>query len=332
MLEHGGKLYEAAQRYGIPVSDWLDLSTGINPDGWHVPDNLPDTVWSQLPQEEDGLLTAAQQYYQCDAVLAVAGSQAAIQALPYLRPHSRVGVLSPAYAEHAHAWRQAGHDIIVLDARTISESLPTLDVLVIINPNNPSCDTFPPLQLLDWHSQLIQHGGWLIVDEAFMDPTPENSLTHLYPKSGLIILRSIGKFFGLAGLRVGFVITEQTLLQQLATRLGPWPIAHASRYIAQLALEDRDWQQQTIQSLTKAGQRLRRLLSDAGLTPDGGCSLFQWVTTDRATQIHHYLAEHGILTRLFSSPTSLRFGLAKTEQDWQRLQNTLQAMPIKDIS
>jgi len=326
MLEHGGNLHAASQKYNIPVTDWLDLSTGINPNGWPVPTTFPADVWSQLPQQNDGLVSAAQDYYHCESLIAVAGSQAAIQALPYCRSISRVGILTPAYAEHAYAWQQAGHEVIQLDVDTITNTIDQLDVLVIINPNNPSAEQFSAEQLLSWHQQLADKGGWLIVDEAFIDSEPEHSLAKHCPLTGLLVLRSLGKFFGLAGLRVGFVLAETTLLKQLADRLGPWPIAHASRYVAQLALQDKMWQQQCRHDLSEQGKRLQQLLASVGLNPHGSCTLFQWVKTSKAAFIHQSLAQRGILTRSFSTPSSLRFGLPKTEANWQRLEIALQQL------
>ncbi len=331
MLEHGGKLNSIARRYDIPLESWLDLSTGINPNGWPVPDSLPSSVWSELPQNDDNLLHTARHYYQCDSLLAVAGSQVAIQSLPYCRPRSRVGVLSLAYAEHQYAWQIAGHEIISLNSADIDDQLATLDVLIIINPNNPTGHLFSQKQLHDWHQQLAQHGGWLIIDEAFIDVTPENSLSQHCPQAGLIVLRSIGKFFGLAGLRIGFVLAERSLLNLLAERLGPWPIATASRYITQLALADIQWQYDSRQSLPQISQRLSHLLSSNGLTQLSGCALFQWVQTTDAEQLHQKLAQQGIYTRLFTQPNSLRFGLAKTTQDWQRLNVALQELTVGPI-
>ncbi|MCF6199662.1 MAG: threonine-phosphate decarboxylase, partial [Hyphomicrobiaceae bacterium] len=136
MLEHGGRLQEAAKRYKIPLADWLDLSTGINPNGWPVPP-IPATCWERLPEEQDGLLAAAQDYYGTDYLLPVAGSQAAIQMLPTLFTHSRVGIIDPGYGEHHHAWQQMGHEVQRLSPELMHEQLDTLDVLVIIHPNNP---------------------------------------------------------------------------------------------------------------------------------------------------------------------------------------------------
>ena len=315
MLEHGGKLLAAAARYSIEAADWLDLSTGINPAGWPVP-AVPPEVWQRLPEQEDGLVDAAAAYYGSAAVLPVAGSQAAIQALPRLRAASRVGVPHPAYAEHAYAWRAAGHAVAAWDA---AMGVDALDVLVLVHPNNPAGQTYSRAELLDWHARMAARGGWLVVDEAFIDATPTESLADVCPRPGLIILRSLGKFFGLAGARVGFVLAEPTLLAALNKLLGPWAVSAPSRWVARAALADTAWQQAARAALPAAGARLAALLRDHGLAPSGGTALFQWVRTADAAAWHERLARQGILTRLFADPPSFRFGLPQHETDWARL-------------
>lgn len=323
MLEHGGRLHSAASRYGIPLADWIDLSTGINPNGWPVP-QLPAKVWQRLPEDDDELLDAARQYYQNSSLLPVAGSQAAIQTLPLLRGPSRVGVLQPAYAEHAAGWRRAGHQLFVVDEHQIDAKLDQLDVLIIINPNNPTGRLWPRQQLLAWHQRLSHRGGWLIVDEAFIDViADEYSLSSLPVRQGLIVLRSVGKFFGLAGIRCGFVIAEPAVLNTLQERLGPWAISYPGRYVAALALSDRPWQLATAESLKRQGLRLFQLLAASGWHPAGGCALFQWIKTDQAPALHERLARQGILTRLFDEPSSLRFGLPAHEAGWRRLEQAM---------
>jgi len=322
MLEHGGRLHEAARHYAIPPQDWLDLSTGINPRGWPVP-TLPPETWQRLPEDDDGLEQAARDYYRCASLLPVAGSQAALQALPMLRTPCRVGIIAPGYAEHAQAWARAGHEVVGLSPEDIPCTLDTLDALLIINPNNPTAHRFYPAQLLDWHARLAPRGGWLVVDEAFMDATPELSLAPYSPRPGLMVLRSLGKFFGLAGARVGFVLAEPALLEGLRERLGPWSLAHPSRHVARLALQDASWQAATRACLTRDTARLTRLLAAHGLAPHGGCALFQWVKTKDAGRIHDQLARCGILVRRFESPASLRFGLPGEEAAWQRLETVL---------
>lgn len=330
MLEHGGRLRQAAGHYGIPISDWLDLSTGINPNGWPVP-GIPAACWQRLPEDDDDLLAAARAYYQNDTLLPVAGSQAAIQTLPRLRPACRVGVLHPAYAEHAAGWQKAGHQLMTVEADSLDRQLDLLDVLILINPNNPTGQLWTPARLLDWHAKLHRRGGWLIVDEAFMDGMPGYSLTNLPVRPGLIVLRSIGKFFGLAGIRCGFVVAEPDLLARLAETLGPWTISHPGRFVAAQALADRGWQQQTAAALQRQGLRLRQLLADSGWPPQGGCHLFQWLTTAAAAEMHARLAEQGVLTRLFHSPASLRFGLPGNETGWRRLSAALSHPAVKQL-
>jgi cobalamin biosynthetic protein CobC len=177
--------------------------------------------------------------------------------------------------------------------------------------------------LLGLHAQLAARGGWLVVDEAFIDAAPEHSLASVCPRPGLIVLRSLGKFFGLAGARVGFVLAEQNVLQPLAERLGPWPLAAPSRYAAALALRDTGWQCAARKSLSLASQRLAELLRTHGLSPSGGSSLFQWVCCADAASVHEQLAQQGILTRLFEAPSSLRFGLPCDEVQWARLDEAL---------
>ena len=210
-------------------------------------------------------------------------------------------------------------------------------MLVVINPNNPTGKIFSIETLLNWHQQLSIKGGWLIVDEAFMDVTPERSLLSSGIKPGLIVLRSLGKFFGLAGVRCGFVITDKALLQRIATKLGPWSLTGPTRYIAMQALEDSDWQNKTREQLTNAGVRLHQILKEHGLTPVGGTALFQWLTHPKAKEIYQACASQGILIRYFEkqastksnicehevSLPSLRFGLPEKEEQWQRLINVL---------
>lgn len=322
MLEHGGRLLRAAQRYGIAPADWLDLSTGINPEAWPVP-AIPARAWHRLPEDDDGLVAVAREYYGAAESLAVAGSQAAIQALPWLRARSRVGVLAPGYAEHAHAWRQAGHAVELRSGEELFEQAGRYDVIVLIHPNNPGGDRYPREALLELHAQLAARGGWLLIDEAFMDATPEASLCADSERDGLVVLRSVGKFFGLAGARAGFVCAAPALLSALRERLGPWTLSGPSRHAVRLALADRDWQTRMRARLRSQGARLADALSAHGLAPSGGCAFFQWRCCQDAAELHEALARRGILTRLFDAPHSLRFGLPGDDAAYARLSAAL---------
>ena len=322
MLEHGGRLRKAALQYGIAQEDWLDLSSGLAPWPWPIPP-ISLRAWARLPETDDGLEQAACDYYGAAQVLPVPGSQAAIQLLPRLRRAGKVGVLSPCYAEHAEAWRRAGYIVREVLEQEVDFFLDSLDVLVVVNPNNPTGLSLTPQRLLDWHARLAERGGWLVVDEAFMDNTPHLSLASQANQVGLIVLRSFGKFFGLAGVRLGFVLAERKLLKLLAEQVGPWAVSGPTRELGQVCLRDSAGHTYQRQRCEDASQRLFRLLEQYGLRPQGGCALFQWLISDHAEQLHEFMAQRGILLRLFVHDSSLRFGLPGTDADWLRLEQAL---------
>lgn len=318
LLPHGGRVREAAARYGIAAADWLDLSTGISPRSVPLP-AIPAQAWQRLPEAEDGLEAAARSYYQTEHLLPVAGSQAAIQALPQLRAPCNVAVLAPAYAEHAAAWQRAGHRVTPLPAEALLTAADTHEVLVLVNPCNPTAAVFSPEMLRAAHTRLATRGGWLVVDEAFIDATPALSLASESPRTGLVVLRSVGKFFGLAGARVGFVCAAPALLQVLAGRLGPWAVNGPARWVVQAALQDVAWQAGQRDWLARQSQRLAALLCAHSIRPSRSTAFFHYWRNAGAHALHTALCRHGILTRYFESPEALRIGLPADEAGFARL-------------
>jgi len=331
MLEHGGNLCDAALLFERPVSEWLDLSTGINPCGYPAPAPSAN-AWHRLPETDPALALAAQRYYGAPSMLAVAGTQAAIQALPRLRAQwsaqpgssARIVVAAPSYAEHAHHWARHGHAMTEVPYADLDAHVDRADVVVVCNPNNPTGAVVPPLCLLDWAARLAARGGWLIVDEAFGDTTPADSVAAASGQPGLIVLRSVGKFFGLAGLRLGFVAARHDLLEALADLLGPWPVSGPAQEIAVQALSDIDWQARVRRQLLDSGARLQTLLDHHGIDATGS-ALFQW-WPERAPELFwRHMAERGIWVRLFTGAArGIRLGLPPDEAGWLRLETALQ--------
>ncbi|SDV49691.1 threonine-phosphate decarboxylase CobD [Chitinasiproducens palmae] len=309
MLEHGGRLRRAAQHYGIPLPDWLDLSTGIAP--WVYPLPQIDTRhWQRLPEDDDGLVEAACAAYGAPHVLPLPGSQAAIQALPTLFTPQPIAVLAPSYAEHAHQWQRAGHTLAPFsDAAGLAQRMASCNIVVMVQPNNPTGWHLGRDALRQVAAELAGRDGLLVVDEAFIDADPALSLAPFSASRGLLVLRSLGKFYGLAGARVGFACGEPILLARLREAIGPWPVNGPARWVATAALRDATWQRNNGQRLRQASQRLAMLLRAHGLTPDGGTPLFQWLRHPQAQAIHAALARRGVLTRCYADPASLRFGL-----------------------
>jgi cobalamin biosynthetic protein CobC len=330
MLEHGGNLRAASQRFGQPAEGWLDLSTGINPH-WYQAAAPGADAWHRLPEADPELALAACAFYGAPLMLPVAGTQAAIQALPRLRAQSRVIVAAPSYAEHAHQWAGHGHALRQVTYAELDDAqfdVATCDVLVVCNPNNPTGATIAPPRLLAWAEQLAARGGWLIVDEAFGD-TGEGkdgnlSVAAYSDRPGLIVLRSVGKFFGLAGVRLGFVAAQPPLLQALANLLGPWSISGPAQQIGRAALQDRAWQNAMRIRLQDDGARLRALLAHHRIAASG-CALFQWWPEKQPQAFWQHMAERGIWVRLFEQAArGIRLGLPPDEAGWQRLMQALE--------
>ncbi|WP_029654204.1 threonine-phosphate decarboxylase CobD [Marinobacter daepoensis] len=340
--EHGGQLQAAVRRWNIPRAHWLDLSTGINPVPWPVPD-IPPEVWHRLPEQDDGLEEIIRAWAGAPdsaCCLPVAGSQAAIMALPAVRARlhgrGRVAVPVPGYREHGHAWSRAGFEVIGIPQDVLEQEdlswLDSVDVVVWIQPNNPTGQILAPALLRAWHQRLQARAGWLIVDEAFIEGAPGFGLEPWAGGRGLILLRSLGKFFGLAGIRAGAVLAEAGLANQLACELGAWSVSGPTRYLMGKALADTGWQVDARARLQTERLRMEGLLKCAGLPSAGGTLLFQTVLHERAVDIEVGLARRGILVRSFDHPSALRFGLPPDELGWQRLSAALSELQRLNIS
>jgi cobalamin biosynthetic protein CobC len=337
-LTHGGNLLEIARRYNSSVNDWLDLSTGVSPFNYPV-GKLPESVWHALPQANDGLERAAQAYYKSRTEpIAVAGSQAAIKVLPsvisaHLGRRYTVALPRVGYKEHQRAWQdwanksqEQGNEcsLIYYQDKPTQVQVAASDVVVVINPNNPTGYQWPLAELDELRQQLTSKKSWLLVDEAFMDATPEQSLLAKKPDDRhLIVLRSVGKFFGLAGARVGFVFANDAILQSLGDSLGPWTVTGPSRWLVKQALADTAWQAQQQQRLISSGKRLHSLLKKYLNLPLVSHSLFTTVKTSKAEYFFEVFCEQRVLVRLCDEMDAIRLGLPGNEVDWQRLEYAL---------
>jgi cobalamin biosynthetic protein CobC len=237
-------------------------------------------------------------------------------------PPGRAVVLGPTYAEHARAAALYGH--VVSEATDVGE-LGGADLAIVVNPNNPDGRIVTKEALLACAGALRQRNGLLLVDEAFMDVGPiDTSLAGETERGNVVVLRSFGKFFGLAGLRLGVALAAPALVTRLRERLGPWAVSGPALAIGTAALADAAWIAATRASLAAAARRLDRLLYEEQLDVAGGTSLFRLVRTPAAPRLFDQLGRAGILVRRFvNEPTWLRFGLPGGEPQWQRLRAAL---------
>ncbi|WP_035690725.1 threonine-phosphate decarboxylase CobD [Azospirillum halopraeferens] len=325
---HGGDLDAARAAFPGAPEPWIDLSTGINPWPYPLPD-LPAEAWTRLPgaaAEERLRRTAARRYGAAgpDRVAAAPGSQALIQVLPRLRPPGRVAVAGPTYAEHARGWAAAGHAVATVAAVADAGDA---DVVVVVNPNNPDGRIVPPDEILAVAERQAARGGWLVVDEAFADVAPAASVAAAAgERQGLVALRSFGKFYGLAGVRLGFALAEPVLAAAVRAAVGPWAVAGPALAIGTAALEDDAWAQATRRRLADASAALDRRLTGGGLVVDGGTDLFRLIRDARAPALYRALGRAGILVRRFPDrPDLLRLGLPADEDAAVRLSDVVRA-------
>ncbi|MGO9356436.1 MAG: threonine-phosphate decarboxylase CobD [Xanthobacteraceae bacterium] len=327
-IYHGGNLHAAREMFPHAPAPWIDLSTGINPVPYPIGSISPD-AWARLPEPQAiaALEAAAASAYGVPSqhqVVAAPGTQALIQWLPRLVAARDVAILGPTYGEHERVWRQAGAKVAIGDEVS---SLTDADVAVVVNPNNPDGRVLPVQRLLELADTLAQHGGALVVDEAFVDVLPPGiSLAPQLPRGRTIVLRSFGKAYGLAGLRLGFALAAPDFAADLRAALGPWAISGPAAEIATRALQDRAWLAATAARLATEAERLDDLLRRAGFQPIGGTPLFRLVQHAQAANWFARLGEAGILVRPFpAQPQWLRFGIPNAPEHWQRLQRALES-------
>ena len=316
-------LRAAAARWGIPLADWVDLSTGIAP--WSYAAHITAAAWQRLPEDDDGLDAAAARYYGHPAPLPLPGSQAAIQLLPRLISPARVALAAPAYSEYAPAWRGAGHWVFEHSYAAVADGEFEAEVVMLASPNNPTGERLDHALVHRLAALQERRGGWLIVDAAFADADANAALAHLAGEAlpRLVVLHSLGKFFGLAGARVGFFCGAAELRQRLATAIGPWAVAHPSRQAATQALTDTAWHAAQRERLAAATARLLDLLSGHRIAGTAGGSLFVYAPNPEAKALDEFLARRAILVRRFEQPAALRFGLPGSKADWRRLEAAL---------
>ncbi|MEO4041654.1 threonine-phosphate decarboxylase CobD [Hoeflea sp. CAU 1731] len=326
IVEHGGGLFAASRLYGGAPSDWLDLSTGVNPVPAPLPTISPD-VWNRLPDDDlmNEACGSAARYFDLPpgkTPLAAPGSQSIIQRLGLLG-QGKVAIFGPTYAEYERSFIRSGNPV------TVAPSLDGLSgderFVVVVNPNNPDGRTFCPTQLEALAPDLARRDGCLIVDEAFCDLTPELSMApYASITDGVLVLRSFGKFFGLAGLRLGFVIAQQPILQRFRETLGPWAVSGPALAIAAAIYNDAECVRRIRSDIRELREKLEDVLGACRLEVVGGTDLFTLIRHDRADQLFESLCKRHILVRKFDyEPDWLRIGLPREEAARSRLQSAL---------
>ncbi|MDH6267278.1 cobalamin biosynthetic protein CobC [Rhizobium sp. SG_E_25_P2] len=329
---HGGAIAAAARIYGGEPGDWLDLSTGINPNPPALAD-IPTHIWNRLPDADliERARTAARGWYlrgiPIDSTsgalpLPVPGTQALIQILPRLAPADRpIAILSPTYGEYGLCFRRAGFRVD--EIADLADLRPDHGLVIVVNPNNPTGRLHDCDDLRGLARRLEASGARLHVDEAFGDSHPEATLAGFAATTANVtVSRSFGKFFGLAGVRLGFVFAQLSTLDFIETELGPWAVSGPALHLAaELMSGDAS---RVAQGIAARSAALAAVLDDAGLKRVGSTDLFQTVAHENAAALFEHLARSHILVRKFDYAADwLRVGLAPDEEGDRRLAQAL---------
>jgi len=310
--DHGGGLDQAMEHFGGMRPDWIDLSTGINPVSYPLPD-FPAHNWASLPDNtaQQALLEAARNFWQVPeaaAILAAPGVSALIARLPALLHSNRVAIRKPTYNEHAAAFRANGWQV---SRQGIAQ--------VFVHPNNPDGRLFGEKEILETHKNLT------IIDESFCDTCPQETRVKLALTPDVVVLKGLGKFWGLAGLRLGFAIALPETIERLSEMLGPWAVSGPALHLGNLALRDQDWAIQTRERLTRDAKRLDRAMQPKTSSRANGTDLFRLYQVDNPSKFQKKLAQSHIWSRIFPySNHFLRLGLPGTETEWNRLKTVLE--------
>ena len=320
-LRHGGALRAMRDRFPEVSAPWIDLSTGINPFAYAYA-QVPPNRLTHLP-DRDLAISCRQAMASAfgapeQSLLLAPGSELLIRLLPTILAPRTVAILENTYGDHGEVWLSAGCDVIHTPDPLAHAG--DVDAVVLCNPNNPDGRRFSSDELLGAQSRLACRGGWLIIDEAYADLKPSLSLASYAGADGLLILRSFGKFFGLAGLRLGALLAPASVLAAMEQRLGAWPVSGPALGIGAQAYADTAWQRRTRERLTEVRARLGTHLIDAGLASSEGTDLFAFVQTADATALWKHLGRRGIYVRRFSwSSHALRIGLPPSPNAEARL-------------
>jgi len=306
--DHGGGLDAAIARWGGTRASWLDLSTGVNPVPYPLPDIAPD-AWTALPDQGamDRLEAAARRFWRVPdtaGIVAANGASALIAAMPTLVANHPSHIPTPTYNEHAAAFAANGAG---------ANAGPDGAVHVYVHPNNPDGRL----------AMRPDRRALTIIDESFCDVMPQVSHIDQTTRDDVVVLKSFGKFWGLAGVRLGFLIGAPRLTEQMRERLGPWAVSGPALAIGAEALRDVAWAEATRARLAEDATRLDRLMTAKGAAIVGGTSLFRLYQVDSPTDWQTRLAEAHIWSRVFPySGNWLRLGLPHPDR-WDQIEAAL---------
>ena len=317
-IHHGGDIDLAIKKYGGEREDWIDLSTGINGTSYpwqqSIKFELRNLPSNKLLVNLERAASAAYKVAENTETAAVSGAQQIISLLPIcLKSYNSVAILGPTYNEYEKAFKSSG-----IKAQTVSEvsKLSSSDIAIIVNPNNPTGKVIAE-EILDDLSKKVRI---LIIDESFKT----FSSRRIQKFENVIQINSLGKFFGLAGVRLGFVSGPSDFIKSVRRMLGPWPISSIAAEIGTIALNDNTWISEMEKILLEGSNVLHKACSTKNWKLVGKTNLFHTYATSSSLEVEKQFAAHYIWIRTFDySETWVRLGIPTSKYEWTRVRQAL---------
>lgn len=320
-FEHGGTIFAVARQLGVLPEALLDFSASINPLGpapgvrdaltaaydrlVHYPDSSSATLREAL---------AACHGFTPQQICVANGSTELIHLIPRMQRFriKRALLLVPSFSEYARSLELSGWSVdplvmsaadgFKLDITKIEKALyRKYDLLFLCNPGNPTGRLYTRHEIGRLLELCRQAGTLFVHDEAFMDFCEEESAKQFLDEDGsLLILRSMTKFYGFPGLRLGYALGSPTLITELERLRPPWSVGLLAQAAGLAALADTNYARMTRELVAVERQRLSTALQGGGVKVFGGVAnylLVEILTGLTATELQHRLMERGILIR-----------------------------------
>jgi len=322
---HGGDVDEVARVYGVSTDRLIDFSANINPMGppkralmrlarqaadRDVLTRYPDPDYTELRQ------TLAAALHVPAAGLTIANGSVALIGAIIRAVAPRMCLLpTPAFAEYPRALRANGCRVRRFPLETARgfdlDSDALIDVLttqrpamcILANPQNPSGALTRRPEMLRVLERAVRTKTHLVVDEAFMDYAPaETLLADAARSEHLVVLRSLTKFYGMPALRVGYAVSTPRMAVRIAAQLPPWPVTTLAASAAAEAVQDQQYARRTLVSVADQRRWLTLALGKIGVTvyPSAANFLLVRLPASAPTSAHvraRLIADAGIIVR-----------------------------------
>ena len=344
-VAHGGRVYEVARRWGIDPAEVLDFSANINPHG--PPQGVLSAIENALtpvsirvyPDAHAFVVAIAEKNrLMPDEIVIGSGAASLIFAVAHALSPKRVLVLEPAFVEYSRVsiavkadvttWLLTEENSFIPDFASLVRAVKErqIDLVILNSPHNPTSTLYPRDALLSLIDAAEEHDVAVLLDEAFIDYAPKETLVSLAAtKSHLIVLRSLTKFYAMPGLRVGYAVCAAKLARRIREQIDPWSVSTVALEAGRVALYEDQFAAESRRANALAREEFARALLRLGLQvfPSTANFLLSRLPSGSGEDLERSLESERILIRRCDSFSGLGDGYirlaVRTSRDNMRL-------------